>query len=64
MCLYSSPNKKKRLWPLRSFTLYRKAKFADTDKIYRAKKANPVHKKTLIENSVPGFIDFAKNHKI
>jgi hypothetical protein len=27
-------------------------------------RANPVHRKTLIENSVKGFIEFAKNPQI
>jgi glyoxylase-like metal-dependent hydrolase (beta-lactamase superfamily II) len=33
-------------------------------KIIPALKANPVHRRTLIENSVRGFVDFAKNPQI
>lgn len=32
-------------------------------KIAPALKLNPVHRKTLIENSVQGFVDFARTHK-
>jgi glyoxylase-like metal-dependent hydrolase (beta-lactamase superfamily II) len=33
-------------------------------KVVPSLKSNPVHKKTLIENSVQGFIEFAKNPQI
>jgi hypothetical protein len=31
------------------------------EEVVLALKANPVHKKTLIENSVAGFVNFARN---
>lgn len=40
------------------------AKDESIQKAVPALRINPIHRKTLVENSIQGFIDFAKNPEI